>query len=70
MDAEPLVHEMTNEQLVEYIKRNALLRSSAQSRKAALVQEGVALGAKKKVSKKSSVEQALELLANLTKGKT
>lgn len=63
------VDQMSNTELAEYVKKCTLLRSSAQSRKAALRNEGESLGGKtvkKKASpKKSSLEQAMELLAKL-----
>lgn len=66
LEAPPtLVHNMTPEQVTEYVKRCSVLRSSAQTRKAALKTEG---GVKKKSpAKKSSVEQALELLSQIKK---
>lgn len=61
---ETLVHDLSNSELMEYVKRCALLRSSAQSRKAALSKEG---GTKPKKAAKSSVEKAMELLSQLQK---
>lgn len=65
-----LVHEMTPPQLAEYVKRLSVLRSSAQTRKAALTQEAQALGTEKKASKKTpkkdSVSEAMALLLQLT----
>lgn len=67
-----LVHDMTNEELVTYIKECAALRSSAQTRRAALVKEGTVLGAEKTPRKKAkptdSVAEAMALLDLLTKG--
>lgn len=57
------VHEMSPEELTEYIKRCSVLRSSAQTRKAALKAEG---GVKKKPTK-STIEQALEYLSKIQK---
>lgn len=51
------VHELRPEELVEYVKRCATLRSSAQTRKAA-----IAADVPKKPKKKDSVGQAMELL--------
>jgi hypothetical protein len=60
---------MSNAELAEYVKKCAVLRSSAQSRKAALRSESESLGGtkvkKKAVAKKSSLEQAMELLTKL-----
>ena len=53
---------MTPEQLTAYIKRCSVLRSSAQTRKATLKAEG---GITKKKAK-STVEQAMELLTQLS----
>lgn len=61
-DDGPLVHDMSPEQLAEYVKRCALLRSSAQTRKAEIVK---AAGGKKPSAKKSSVDLALELLLQI-----
>ena len=58
-----VVHEMTDEQLREFVKKCSLLRQSAQTRKAALVKEGVEKhGAKRKVKKKDDLSAALQLL--------
>jgi hypothetical protein len=57
---ETLVHNMTNEELVDFIKRCSTLRSSAQSRKAALKGDGAP-----KPRKQSNLDRALELLAQL-----
>src|SRR6516225_5152618 len=57
---ETLVHNMTNEELVDFIKRCSTLRSSAQSRKAALKGDGAP-----KPRKQSNLDRALELLAKL-----
>lgn len=61
------VHEMQPEELVEYIKWMATLRSSAQSRKAAL--RGETSGEKKptkaKAPKKDSATLAMELLLKI-----
>lgn len=57
-----LVHEMTDEELTEYVKRCNLLSSSAQTRKAVLVKEGTGHGAVRKPKKKDSVQEALDLL--------
>lgn len=60
-----LVHNMTPTELVEYIKLCATMRSSAQTRRAALVREGQNLGAERKPmkgKKKDSVALAMELL--------
>lgn len=56
------VHEMTPEQLTAYIKRCSVLRSSAQTRKASLKAEG---GVTKKKAK-STIEQAMDLLTQLS----
>jgi hypothetical protein len=65
LDLEP--HRMTPEQLSAYVQRCSVLRSSAQTRKAALNADSVKLGATKKTKapKKDSVGQALALLAQL-----
>lgn len=56
-----LVHEMTSEQLLHYIQRCALLRASAQTRKAALTKETGSEPKKKTAKKKDSVDLAMEL---------
>src|SRR5436305_7730512 len=53
---------MTPEQLNDYIKRCSVLRSSAQTRKASLKAEG---GVTKKKAK-STIEQAMEYLTQLS----
>ena len=60
-----VVHEMTPTQLTEYVKRCAVLRGSAQTRKAALVEEGHVLGEKRKTKKKDSVAAAMALLLQI-----
>src|SRR4030095_969939 len=62
---EQLLHNMTPEELTAYIQRCNVLRSSAQSRKAALRQESGVQKVPRK--KKSNVEQALALLEKLKK---
>lgn len=57
-----LVHEMTDTELVDYVKRCAVLRSSAQTRKAQVRSEGPA---KKTVKKDDSVAKAEALLKQL-----
>jgi hypothetical protein len=62
------VTTMSPEELTAYVQRCALLRSSAQSRKAALVKEGVEKqGAKPKTKKKDSVAMALAYLTQIKK---
>lgn len=59
---------MTNDQLAAYVQRCSVLRSSAQTRKAALNADAVKLGVTKTKAKKTpkdSVGQALALLAQL-----
>lgn len=64
------VHEMSPEQLAEYIKTMALLRSSAQSRRAALRSENIVKKPTAKRVKKDPVALAMEMLAKLQqKGK-
>ena len=49
-----------------FVQRCALLRSSAQTRKATLVKEGVEkLGVKKKTAKKDSVSMAMAYLSQI-----
>jgi hypothetical protein len=62
---EPLLHEMSPEALTAYVQRCNLLRSSAQTRKAALRQESGVQKAPRK--KKSNVEMALALLEKIKK---
>ena len=62
---ETLLHNMTPEALTAYIQRCNVLRSSAQTRKAAIRQESGVQKAPRK--KKSNVEQALALLEKLKK---
>lgn len=66
---EVCVHDLSNEALAEFVQKMAVLRSSAQTRKAALKKDDAALGGtkKKKAASKSSVDQALALLAQLQK---
>lgn len=59
------VHEMGPEELAEYIKRCAVLRSSAQTRKATLKKESDAATGKKPKAKKDNISYALELLAKI-----
>ncbi len=61
------VHEMTPEELATFVKRCALLRSSAQSRRAAIRGDGTPKAPK--VKKKSNVEKALELLMQINQQK-
>ncbi len=59
-------HEMTDEELLEYVKRAENLRASSQTRKAALNKEATALGVEKKKKKpKSAVDEAMALLASI-----
>ena len=57
---ETLLHNMSMEELSEFVKRCAVLRSSAQSRKAALNADGPK---KKKGPSVNNIDKALELLA-------
>jgi len=58
---------MSPQQLMEYVQRCAVLRSSSQTRRATLAKEAVVNhGVKKKPLKKDSVAQALEYLKLLT----
>lgn len=57
------VEQMSPTELAAYIQKCSLLRSSSQTRKAALRAEGGA--GPKKATRKSSVERAMELLAQL-----
>lgn len=66
---DPLVHEMTPEQLTNYIKACNEKRASAAARRKSLTAEAAAMGVKKeKTKKKDSVALAMELLNQLTKG--
>jgi hypothetical protein len=62
------VHEMNAQELADYVKRCAVLRSSAATRKAALKSEGGAAKPKKK--KQSRVERALVLLARIPRNES
>lgn len=66
---DPLVHEMTPEQLANYIKACNEKRASAAARRKSLTAEAASLGVKKeKKTKKDNVSLAMELLNQLTKG--
>ena len=75
LNGQVLVHEMSPEQLVAYVKRCNELRASAQARNKALRQESESHGivADKKPRKgksgpsKSSIDQAMALLLNIQK---
>lgn len=58
------VHEMSSEELVEFVKRCSLMRSSAQTRKAAVRAEGPA-PKKPSAKSKSNIDAALALLQQL-----
>lgn len=62
---ETLLHNLSPEELTAYIQRCNVLRSSAQTRKAALRQESGVQKAPRK--KKSNVELALALMEQLKK---
>ncbi len=67
---EPMVHEMTPEQLVAYIKECAAKRQSAAARRTSLHKEAAALGVKRESKKKkSSVDLAMDLLNQLGGGR-
>lgn len=68
LDTAELVHNLSDVELANYVKRCAVLRSSAQSMKAAINAEAAASGGRKrKEPKKDSVSQALDLLSQLTR---
>lgn len=65
MQERELVHNLTPEQLAAFIQRCAVLRSSAQSRKAALTKEAGVEKKTKSPTKKDSVSLALDLLKQM-----
>ena len=67
-----LPEEMCPEALAAYVQRCSVLRSSAQTRKAALNRDADGLGREpkaKKAAKKDNVSLAMQLLKDLTKPK-